>query len=55
MKKQTPPKPKKKTPAGGKQNFDAAEAKRSAVAMFDVSLNNFQRGADNRWRRTAKS
>jgi hypothetical protein len=54
MKKRTPPKPSKKIPAGEKQKFNAVEAKRDAMAMFDVSLNHFRRGADNKWRRTVK-
>ncbi len=55
MEKPTQPKPKKKVSPGGRQNFDYAEAKRSAMAMFDVSLNNFRRGPDNKWQRTPKA
>lgn len=52
--KKTQPKTKKKVSAGGRQDFDYAEAKRSAMALFDVSLNSFQRGPNNKWRRTLK-
>ena len=55
MKKPAPLKSAKKAPAGQRQKFDAAGAKRDAMAMFDVSLNNFRRGPDNKWQRKVKS
>lgn len=54
MTKQKQPKPKKKTPASLRQHFDPVEAKRSMLAQFDIGLNNYQRGPDNKWQKTLK-
>jgi hypothetical protein len=54
MTKQKPLKPKKKMQVGIRQNFDAEKAKRNALAQFDVGLNNYQRGSDNRWRKVQR-
>jgi hypothetical protein len=54
MTKQKSLKPKKKVQVGIRQNFDAEKAKRTALAQFDVGLNNYQRGSDNRWRKVQR-
>lgn len=35
-----------------RQPFDGEEAKRDALSMFDPRLNTYQRGPDNKWRKT---
>jgi hypothetical protein len=39
---------------GGRQKFDLEGAKFSALAVFDIALNEYQRGADNKWRKSPK-
>jgi hypothetical protein len=45
---------KAKTPVGKPQDFNRAEARQDALAMFSSDLNQYERGADNKWRKTGK-
>ncbi len=47
-------KPNKHTSVGGRQKFNLEEAKFSALAVFDIALNEYQRGPDNKWRKSPK-